>query len=771
MPITENALTLLKKGYLREGESTWEDIARRVSYAIADAEENPGDKTEWNHRFSEAIINMDFIPSTPCLVNAGTQHQQLSSCFIIDLRDNIESIYEAKSEMAKIFQKNGGAGLNISVLRPTNTTVETSGGLSCGTIGFMEEFDLTADVVTRNNLRKGALKVDLCDWHPDLIDFIKCKDDTTKLTRMNISVAVSDEFMKAVENDTDWNLEFPDYSIDKDMYNEEWDGDLNRWKQNGWPVKVYQTLKARDIYRLIMEHAWKTGEPGIAFSDNCNKGNPNPQLGRVYRSNPCMEFVSIPYNSCNLGSINLSQMVKDNDVDYEKLKYIVCLGVRFLDDMISVNQLPLEKIDRLTKSIRSVGLGTMGLADMMYRLGIPYGSDEAVQFVDDLYAKIKSMAQNASTELSNERGCYDRWVGSIWEQRETKIRNSNLLSIAPNGSIGIIANTSGGLEPNFALAYSRRMNDGTLFNMLNPVLEEKLGELGILSEELVQKIIDNGGGCQGITEIPKEIQKVFVVASDLTPDEHLNVLATIQEHVDLSCSKTINMPNKAKVEDIEDIYIKAWGKGVKGVSIYRDGSRSDQTLSVKRDGGNEHSVHDKSKYDYIEPITKDELGDTIGTNVKRKTACGSLYISACKNSDGALVEMFINTGKGGICQSSTNAISRLVSTSLRGGVRVEEICDQLKGIQCPACVRALAKGEKLYGVSCPDVIGKVLLEEYNKDEVIVKKTKKKTNSKKKTSKQEALKSSGSNGCPECGNELIAEGGCNLCKSCGYSKCG
>jgi ribonucleoside-diphosphate reductase alpha chain len=283
---------LILKGYLRDGESSWGDIARRVGKAIAKAEDEGDKRTNAETLFTKSIENLEFIPSTPCLINAGNEKQQLSSCFILDMTDDIESIYNAKSEMAKIFQKNGGAGLNISVLRPMNAPIETSGGMSCGALGFMEEFDLTADVITRKNLRKGALKIDLCDWHPDIVEFIKCKDNTARYTHMNISVAVSDRFMQAVECDADWKLEFPDYHWDKKVYNSSWRGDLDNWKEQGFPTKVYRVMKARELYHDIMEAAWRTGEPGVSFIDTMDRDNPNPKLGKVRSTNPCSEFAS-----------------------------------------------------------------------------------------------------------------------------------------------------------------------------------------------------------------------------------------------------------------------------------------------------------------------------------------------------------------------------------------------------------------------------------------------------------------------------------------------
>ena len=753
--ISNNALDLLKKRYFRSGENKWEDLCDRVSKGIAKAE-NENEQQKWQKIFYDMMINLEFIPSTPCLINADENGGgQLSSCFIVALKDNIESIYQTKSECAKIFQKNGGVGFNIGVLRPIGAAVETSKGYSCGTIGFMEEFNLTADIVTRNNVRKGAIKIDLPIWHPDILEFISCKDDTTKLTHMNISVSLSDKFMNAVKNNDSWDLIFPDYSVDKETYNREWDGNIDKWIAKGYPIKVYKTLKAKDLYTKIMEHAWKTGEPGVSFEDNMDKFNPNPHLGKVNATNPCAEFCSIPYNSCNLGSINLTKCVENGKFNFDKFATLIQNSVRFLDDMITVNQLPLEKISNVTKALRSVGLGVMGLADCLYMLKIPYHKREGYTFIEELFSFMRNKAIETSIELAKEKGVYPAWEGSIWQQQNISIRNSNLLSIAPTGSISFIANVSGGLEPNFALTYSRRTNEGDIYYITNPIFEEELKKRKLYSKELLQKIINNNGSCVGIKEIPKDMQTIYVIASDISPKVHAEVTGIIQKYVDLSCSKTINIPGSATVKDIEDIYMYAWELGCKGITVYRDGCRENQVLAVNRQEDDNYNIN----FDSIFPIQKENLGETYGTNVKERVACGNLYLSLFRDNKGNLSEMFINTSKGGICQSNINAVSRLVSLALRSGIKVEAICDQLTGIKCPACSILRSQGKNV-NMSCPDTIGQYILEKYKQGSTTIIE---KIQRKKRPVKNKKMQ------CPNCGEQMRMEAGCIVC-NCGFSQC-
>jgi ribonucleoside-diphosphate reductase alpha chain len=428
--------------------------------------------------------------------------------------------------------------------------------------------------------------------------------------------------------------------------------------------------------------------------------------------------------------------------------------------MISINILPLEKIKKVTDSIRPIGLGEMGLADTMYLLGIKYNSQEGLDFSEKVITTIADAAKKSSINLAKERGVYPAWKGSEWEKQNIKIRNSSLLSIAPTGSISFFAGVSGSCEPNFALCYNRRTYDGNIYYIINPIFKNKLIDLGIYSDELMEKISKNHGSCQGIKEIPKELQDIFVTATDLTPQEHIDMISIIQKHVDLSISKTLNFANKASIKDIYDMILYSWKSGIKGFSVYRDGCRENQVLTTDATYA-QKDLEIKPKYDYIQPKDKDDLGETYGSNVKRRVACGNLYINICRDSEGDLVEAFINTGKGGICQSNTNGISRLVSLALRSGVKVDAIVDQLSNIKCPACTILKAQGKDVQQ-SCPDAIAKYLKEKYEQGNVIIKETKSK--GKKLIEKDSKMV------CPNCGEKMRLESGCITC-TCGFSKCG
>ena len=753
--VTDNTLDLLKKRYFRKNEKTWEDLCERVSTGISKAEEIK-DRDKFKKIFYDMMVKFEFIPSTPCLINADENNNgQLSSCFIIDIRDNIESIYQAKSECAKIFQKNGGVGFNISALRPKGTTVETSKGYSCGTIGFMEEFNLTADVVTRNNIRKGAIKIDLNDWHPDILEFIHCKDDKSKFTHMNLSTSLSNKFMNAVKNNDDWYLVFPDYSFNKNIYNKEWDGNLEKWVSKGYPIKTYQKLKARQLYTEIMESAWISGDPGVSFRDIMNIFNPNPHLGIVNSTNPCAEFCSIPYNSCNLGSINLTTCVEEGKFNYDKFKTIIQYSIRFIDNMITVNKLPFEKISQITKSTRSVGLGIMGLADCLYILKIPYNKISGYEFIEKIFSFMKNIATNTSIELAKEKGVYPAWEGSIWEQSNIKIRNSNLLSIAPTGSISFIANTSGGLEPNFALTYSRRTNEGDLYYITNSIFEKELKSKGLYSKQILQKVINNKGSCVGIEEIPKDMQEIFVIASDITPTQHTEVVGIIQKYVDLSTSKTVNLPKSATVEDIKNIYMYAWELGCKGITVYRDGCIENQTLSVNRE--------EIKKEDYI--IPKQAMARAKGERVKLPTGCGSIWLMTFKDKYNNLAEIFSQPGTSGGCTGLTEALTRTVSLLFRSGVHPDYIIDQLQSVKCPVAMNARKEG-KCDGKSCSDIIAKELLYQLGKTKNEL--TKNENNSRSECN-NENFDNEDYRKCPDCGEKLRSEGGCVVCV-CGFSLC-
>lgn len=768
-----NYLQLLKdKQYFQEGESKWEHIASRVSKAIASAEKDGKKRDEVEKEIYDALSSMTFIFSTPVLLNANeTKGGQLSSCFINSVKDTIESICEMDAEFAKIFQKNGGAGADLSALRPSLSTVGSSKGYAGGVVTFMEKYDATADTMTRNNpSRKGALKFNLQVWHPQILDFISCKSDTKVLQRTNISVSLNDKFMNAVENDEQWELVFPDYLVDIEKYDKEWDGDIDKWISNGGKVKVYQTIPAKDILLRIAENAHATGEPGINFQDTMNRGNPNKHLATMVATNPCSEFSNIPYSSCNLGSINITRFVHGSIFEYDELLAFTKKAVRWFDNMISVNKLPLKKIDETTKAIRPIGIGYMGIADAMYMLGIKYNSPEGTDFIGRVTKTMKDGAIEGAMELAKERGTYPAYKGSEWEKAKMPIRNSSLLSIAPTGTIAFIAGVSGGIEPNYALVYTRRTAEGTTYNVTNPIFKMALEREGIWSEELAERIAKNNGSCQGIQSIPKEIQDVFVVASDISAQEHIDAVSIAQNYVDLSISKTVNYANNAKIKDIYQIIVMAWQKGIKGFTVYRDGSRQNQTLSTSSTYKEDEKPAEEPTiiYDTIDPPSKEDIGETYGSNIKKQVACGSLFINLCRDENGNLVEAFINTGKGGICQSNINALSRMVSLALRSGVKVDAIVDQLGNIKCPACTILNSQGKKVER-SCPDAVAKYLKEKYEAGNVVIRETKAKKKmpvilpSMYPQKKEEVL-------CPNCKEPMRMEAGCTIC-TCGFSKCG
>jgi ribonucleoside-diphosphate reductase alpha chain len=723
-------MDLLRKRYFLKDENgkllenSWEDVCKRVSKNIASAEETADLQNTYEKIFYDKMVSLEFIPSSPAIFNAGTKLQQLSSCFIIDIEDTMEGIAESWKESSVIFKSGGGAGLNISKVRPNGAIVSSSNGEASGVVSFMSIFNQIVEIIKQGGRRKGALKIDLNENHPEIFDFIHCKDDTESLQNMNISVSISDKFMNALINDENIDLEF-----------------------NG---KIYQTIKAKELWDEIISSAWKSGEPGVSFRDIMNDDNKNPHLGEIVSSNPCQEFVNIPYSSCNLGSINLEKVVKDKKIDYKLLENNIRVAVRFLDNMISVNKLPLEKIDKITKAIRPIGIGTIGYANMLYLLEMPYNSKQAYKATDKLYEFILNTAIDESKNIAEEKGIYPAWEGSIWQKENIKIRNSNHISIAPNGSIGFISDSTGGIEPEYALVYNRTTNEGTKYFVVNKMFENKLKELGLYTEELLQKIIENNGSIQNIKEIPSNVRKVFIVSHDLKPSEHLKTVSIISKHVDLSISKTINLSNEATKEEISEIYIEAWKNNIKGITIYRDGSRKNQILSTSQEKEIKINMLPRG---HILPA----LSETNGHRIKLTTGCGNLWLMVFTDENNDIIETFINTGSKGGCGTSTQAMSRLMSLSLRGGISFEDVIDQLESAgSCPSYQFARGNGSKISaGKSCPSAIAKAL-------DKLQKKLKKGDQSS--TVEIEEII------CPECGTKLIFNEGCSSCFNCGFSKC-
>lgn len=737
MKISENALDLLQKRYFLPGEKTWEDLCRRVAANIASAEPQTYLQHEAEQNYFRIMYNLDFLPSTPCLLNAGTPTQQLSSCFILDIEDSIESIMTTLAECAKIFQKSGGCGFNISALRPKGSILNNSGGQASGPVSFMRLFNQLVEEVKHGNARKGAIKIDLDVSHPDIYEFIHCKDDTTQLQNMNISVSITDEFMNAVKQDANWSLHYGG--------------------------KVHQVVKAKDLWNEIIAGAWATGEPGLSFRDTMNRYNMNPQLGEIKGSNPCAEYINISYSSCNLGSINLANCVIEKngkyEVDYTRLERLAEMGIEFIDNMITVNKLPLTKIQEVTEMMRPVGLGTMGLAEMMFKLRIPMNSPQGIEFIDGLYKQIRQYAEEASQGLALRKGTYPAWKGSVWQQQDKEMRNSNILSVAPNGSIGFIAGVNGGIEPVFALVHTRRTQEGHEYFVVNEVLKETLAKESLLSDDILRKISNNRGSVKGIKEIPQWIQDVFVTAMDMTPMEHLECLDAVCKYVDLSVSKTINLPNEATKEDVANIYFRAWEMGnIKGTTVYRDGSRQYQVLTTgtkKEEPVPTLPVGLRRGEVKEAPAVSDE-----SRTVRLNTGCGTMYLTTTKDADGNIDQTFVSRGSKGTCLSNQTAVSRLISLALRTGVPVEQVVDQLRSVPvCPAYYGQKCRGQSVSpGSSCPSAIA------YELEKHMKLKGKKVVAVEEKTVSQDKTK------CPTCGESVYMEEGCVSCKSCGWSKC-
>ncbi|MGA1874318.1 MAG: vitamin B12-dependent ribonucleotide reductase [bacterium] len=559
-----NTLQVLQRRYLQKDEQgniieSPAQMFRRVAGSIARAEHRYGSSSDV-HRYEEEfyamMVGREFMPNSPTLMNAGTEIGQLSACFVLPVEDSIQDIFTAVKDMALIHKSGGGTGFSFSHLRPKGDLVKSTMGVASGPVSFMEVFDTATGVIKQGGRRRGAnmgiLRVD----HPDIVDFITAKDKESKFQNFNLSVAATDIFMRAVEENGDYGLINP---------------------RNGREVK---RVSAREIFDLIVHMAWKTGDPGMIFLDTINTFNPTPDLGPIEATNPCGELPLLPHESCNLASINLSRLVKGREIDWDHLTRLVHLGVRFLDDVIDVNNYPLPEIETITRKNRKIGLGVMGFADLLLELGLPYHSDSAVNVAGKIMKHISTEAWAYSRKLAEERGPFPNFSSSLYASRgDQPVRNATTTTIAPTGTISIIAGCSSGIEPIFALSFVRNVMDKTKLMEVNPIFERLARERGFYSEAFMG-MIARLGSIQDVKEIPEDIRRVFVTTFDVSPHWHLKVQAAFQKYTDNSVSKTINLPAEARVEDVREIYLEAHKLGCKGITIYRYGSKPDQVLSL-----------------------------------------------------------------------------------------------------------------------------------------------------------------------------------------------
>ncbi|MEN3045498.1 MAG: vitamin B12-dependent ribonucleotide reductase [Candidatus Hydrothermales bacterium] len=692
--VTENAKKILEKRYLLRNEKgevieTPREMFERVAKAIAEVDKNYPyfrDRVdEIEEKFYYMMSQGFFLPNSPTLMNAGTKMGQLSACFVLPVDDSMEGIFEALKHAALIHKTGGGTGFSFSRLRPKGDVVRSTGQIASGPVSFMKVFDAATEAVKQGGRRRGAnmgiLRID----HPDIEEFITCKDDVTKITNFNISVAITEKFMRAlIRGESEFNLINP---------------------RNG---EVVKKVNPRDLWKKIVYQAWKNGEPGIIFIDRINETHTLREMGEIEATNPCGEKPLLPYESCNLGSINLAKFylgtpwylehkrpsrweeVKER-IDWQGLKEIVDLSVHFLDNVIDANTYPLPEIERVTKLTRKIGLGVMGFADLLYLLGIPYSSEDAIKAGQEIMKFIQENAHRRSLEIGEIKGPFPAIDKSVF--RGTKRRNSVVTTIAPTGTISMIVDTSPGIEPNFALVYVKNVMGGERLLYVNKYFQQAAEELGFYSEELMDTL-SKFPTIKKFEEIPLHIREIFEVTFDISPEQHVKIQAAFQKYVEDAVSKTINLPEEAKPEDVEKVYFFAYELGCKGITVYRWGSRPGQVYdTVKKE--------EEKKPKKIKPRPRPKV--VSGKTYKIKSELGTVYITINEDEFGPH-EVFIQLGKSGSSANAlTEAIGRLISLALRSGIDPIEVVDQLKGIRS---IPTWDEGEVI--LSCPDGIGKIL---------------------------------------------------------------
>jgi ribonucleoside-diphosphate reductase alpha chain len=763
--LSENAMRVLERRYLTKNDAgdcveTPADMLRRVANNIAQAEARYGSAEAVKlaeEAFYGVMARLEFLPNSPTLMNAGRELQQLSACFVLPVEDSMESIFGAVRDTALIHKSGGGTGFSFSRLRPSGSRVRSTSGVSSGPVSFMKVFDAATESVKQGGTRRGAnmgiLRVD----HPDILSFIDCKRDNVGFTNFNISVAMTDEFMRAVERGTDYDLISP---VDQ---------------------SVAGQLSAREVFDKIVDSAWANGDPGIVFIDRINRDNPTPHVGEMESTNPCGEQPLLPYESCNLGSINMARMVDEESgvVDWARLRRTVHIAVRFLDDVIDMNNYPLERIDKMTKANRKIGLGLMGWADMLIKMGVAYNSEEALRLADEVMEFIDIESKKASAKLAEQRGAFPNFPGSIFDKPHgQRLRNATTTTIAPTGTISIIAGCSSGVEPLFALSYIRTVMDKDRLVEVHPIFENAARERGFLDDDLMERVAYKGH-IEDETAIAAEVRDVFVTAHGVTPEWHVRMQAAFQAHTDNAVSKTVNFPNEATRDDVQKVYELAYQLGTKGVTIYRDGSRDEQVLST---GG----TYDKTKGVAAEaapaaapagPVklhAKPRPEVVFGSTQKVNTGCGAMYVTINQDQEGAPFELFTQIGKAGGCAASqTESIGRLVSLALRSGIDMDDIRQQLLGISCHQ--PAWEKGMKI--TSCADAISKSIGRwlKMREHDAAADGSSTATPTMKPISLMDMKKDLAETGpaggvCPDCSGTLEHVEGCLKCSGCGYTKC-
>ncbi len=724
----------------------------RVAKAIAAPEANYGatlaEVQDVARRFFRLMHRRLFLPNSPTLMNAGREDGMCVACFVLPVTDCIEGIFDSITQTAFIQRSGGGTGFAFDELRPTGDVVSSSGGRTSGPISFMRVFAETTQAIQQGAHRRGANMGMMSVEHPDILKFITAKDRTGAFDNFNLSVKLGNIWMEMLRTHpnrphvvinprTDERHVIP-RSVDVQSYTIQ---DLP--SADGADVPCYTV---GEMWEKIIACAWGTGEPGICFIDRVNEDNPTPQLGRIKATNPCGEQPLLPYECCNLGSINLSRFIASDgkNVRWLELGETVKLALRFLDNVVDSTHYPTEKIRSRSIGNRKIGLGIMGFADALVRLGIRYDSREAVDFASRTSRFIQQQSHDASQELALERGAFPNWAGSVWDTRyNCPMRNASCTTIAPTGSISVIAGCSSGIEPIYRLAYRRRALDGQEFVQVHPLLEQ-IGRRDGWMNDSVRKALLEGAAASEIPDIPRRLAEALVTAHEIAPSWHVRMQAVFQDNIDSAVSKTVNMPTEATVADVDKVFRLAFKLRCKGITVYRDGSRTGQTLSGTRKGQETNATTDTS------PRFRRRV--TAGKTTKFRMGCGTLFVTVNRDEEG-LCEVFANLGKAGGCPSQTEATCRAVSVALRSGVAPKELIQQLRGIRCLSAATARKNGERVNVRSCPDAIARAM--------------------------EEALDGPAGLGedpspahrvCPACAQSLHRESGCWVC-TCGYSKCG
>ncbi|MBI9088896.1 MAG: vitamin B12-dependent ribonucleotide reductase [Desulfobacterium sp.] len=724
--ISDSTLAVLKRRYLLKDEQgrvmeSPREMFMRVAAHIAGAEAAYGNAPEpVREQFYEIMARFQFLPNSPTLMNAGNRLGQLAACFVLPVEDSLSGIFDTVKNAALIHKSGGGTGFAFSRLRPKDSRVGSTGGVASGPVSFMKIFNIATEQVKQGGTRRGANMAILRVDHPDIMEFIFCKQQGSDLNNFNISVGVTDDFMDKARQGLAYDLVDP--------------------RDNG---KV-ATLNAADLFQAIVKQAWHNGDPGIIFLDRINRDNPTPGLGKIESTNPCGEQPLLPMEACNLGSVNLAKFVVQKKggpvVDYTALGRTVHLAVRFLDNTIDKSVYPLEEISNMVRGNRKIGLGVMGFADLLFSLKIPYNSDRAIAMAEEVMGFVNTEAKKASRTLAQERGVFGNFDKSIFKDKKDQgFRNATVTTIAPTGTLSIIAGSSSGIEPLFALSFVRTIMDNDRFVEVNPSFLAVAKQRGFFSDALMERIAGTGT-IQGMTEIPEDVRRVFVTAHDISPLWHVRMQAAFQKHTDNAVSKTVNLPTDATEQDVAEIYATAFELGCKGVTIYRDGSKANQVLSISA-SAKESKRFPKSVQDRPETLE--------GFTTKIKTGMGQLYVTVTE-LDGRPFEVFATIGKSGKSTTAkTEAIGRLISLSLRAGVDVRDVIEQISGIGGEHAV--FQKGGRI--LSIPDAIGRVLEKRYGRND-------------------KRVNNNGLKGdiCPECSAALSHEEGCMTCHGCGYTLC-